>query len=220
MALDLFGDQDLKASLSARIPRGGYPREIPRLARAFPSAPFLYTGALENHPGVIARLARERELWGTAPEALRRVRDPFRVRAALLEAGLPSPRCAPGGRPPPESDRRGAGCRWLWKPHAGAGGRRIGFARRGGAEDDSGYFQEWIEGTSSSAIFVAARGRALYLGATLQLVGEPEFGARPFAYCGSVGPLDPGEAEESIRKLGDVLAARFGLVGLFGVDLV
>jgi len=204
MAIDLFGDLDLAASPAARIAPGLYPVGLPRLARRFPPAPFIYTGAMENHPEVIARLAGERELWGNSPETVRRVRDPLQVRAALLDAGIPSPRCAVGSRPGE------AGCRWLRKPLAGAGGRRIGFApRRGGPWDAAVYFQEWIEGRSFSAIFVAAGGRALHLGTTVQLVGESEFGARPFAYCGSLGPaLLRKKAAERIRRIGDVLAAR------------
>lgn len=216
MAIDLFGDLDLEASPAARVPPGLYPDGLPSLARTFPPAPFIYTGAMENHPEVIARLAGERALWGNSPETVRRVRDPLQVRAALLDAGIPSPRCAVGRRPGE------AGCRWLRKPLAGAGGRGIGFApRRGGPWDAAVYFQEWIEGRSFSAIFVAAGGRALHLGTTVQLVGESEFGARPFAYCGSLGPaLLRKKAAERIRRIGDVLAARFGLVGIFGVDLV
>jgi predicted ATP-grasp superfamily ATP-dependent carboligase len=54
-----------------------------------------------------------------------------------------------------------------------------------------------------------------------QFVGEPWLGAREFQYCGAVGPWPVTEAAlRQIRRIGDVLAACFGLRGLFGVDFV
>src|SRR5262249_42511405 len=63
--------------------------------------------------------------------------------------------------------------------------------------------------------------RALLLGVTRQLIGEAWFGASGFQYCGSVGPLPLGEQSRlAFERLGNALAAGFGLRGLFGVDAV
>jgi predicted ATP-grasp superfamily ATP-dependent carboligase len=52
-------------------------------------------------------------------------------------------------------------------------------------------------------------------------VGVPWLHAGPFGYAGSIGPLPFNLAtHEHWRRLGNVLAARFRLVGLFGVDAV
>jgi predicted ATP-grasp superfamily ATP-dependent carboligase len=81
------------------------------------------------------------------------------------------------------------------------------------------YYQEFIEGTSYAALFVAAAGRAALIGLTRQLVGETALGAKPFHYCGSIGPVPTGRGlTEHTARLGAVLAAEFELVGLFGVD--
>ncbi len=88
-AIDLYADRDLKAI--AAVHRVEDPQEWEVLARAAPPGPWMYTGGLENHPGLIDRLARQRPLWGIGGEALRGVRDPFRVHKVLGQAGLPVP---------------------------------------------------------------------------------------------------------------------------------
>ena len=49
----------------------------------------MYTGALENHPGLLKKLAAQRPLYGNAADVVRRVRDPFAVARVLTEAGFP-----------------------------------------------------------------------------------------------------------------------------------
>ena len=56
-----------------------------------PPGPWLYTGALENRPAFVERLAQLRPLWGNGPEVLRRVRSPFALAARLRQAGLACP---------------------------------------------------------------------------------------------------------------------------------
>jgi predicted ATP-grasp superfamily ATP-dependent carboligase len=215
-AIDLFCDRDLAASPRLRIAAADYPEGLPRIAARLPPAPFIYTGALESHPEVLARLARRRPLWGNPPSVLARARDPFLLRSVLLQAGLPAPEVRPGRRPPPR------GGRWVEKPFQGGGGRGIRFSSsRRPAAARSGFYQEWIPGTPCSAVYVATGGRAELLGLTRQLVGERGLGAGPFAYCGSIGPLPLGpRGEDQLRRLGTALVRAFALAGLFGVDLV
>src|SRR5207248_5873534 len=113
--------------------------------------------------------------------------------------------------------------RWLVKPLRSSGGTAIRVAT---AEDvvsppRGTYLQQYIDGDSLSAVFVAAGGRAMLLGFTKQLLGR-DFGlSRPFLYVGSVGPISlSDEDRERLHSLGDALAQRFGLVGLFNVDFV
>src|SRR5436305_1386644 len=63
--LDLFADLDLQQLAPVRpIPPGGYPHALADLLPQGPPGPWMYTGALENHPRLIERLARDRPLWG------------------------------------------------------------------------------------------------------------------------------------------------------------
>jgi uncharacterized protein len=65
---------------------------------------------------------------------------------------------------------------------------------------------------------LAQRSGATLLGVTWQWVGRP---GAPFAYRGSVGPWPLKRPERArIAHLGRVLASAFGLVGLFGIDLI
>src|SRR5262249_30309839 len=111
--------------------------------------------------------------------------------------------------------------RWLLKPLRGAGGTSIRFYS--GEENEAmwvrSYLQEYVEGESRSALYVALRGRTHLLGLTRQLVGEAWLHASPFHYCGSVGPLSLDVRQHGdLQRLGGVLATRCGLRGLFGVD--
>src|SRR5436305_9759061 len=88
LACDLFADVDLKRICAAERVRD-YPHGLAPAAAGYPTAPWLYTGGLENHPDLVDEIARDRPLLGVPGEVLRAVRDPFRVAAAMKKHGLP-----------------------------------------------------------------------------------------------------------------------------------
>ncbi len=214
---DLFADRDLRRIAPAhRVALADYPEALANVAAAGSFAPWIYTGSLENHPELVARISKVRPLWGNDAATLRAVRDPFVLADTLRRAGLSAPavRGEASGLP-----RDGS---WLLKPLASAGGRGIVPLASGheGAAGSSCYFQERIAGPSLAAVFVASRGRAgtVLAGVTQQWIGRP---GSPFAYAGSLGPwpIAPG-ARARIEAVGQALSAAFGLIGLFGVDLI
>ncbi|WP_162271647.1 ATP-grasp domain-containing protein [Gemmata sp. SH-PL17] len=212
-AVDLFADRDLKRTVAdcAVCPHDRYPDAIPTLAAQFPPGPVLYTGGLENHPHIVAELARTRELWGNPLEVLARVRDPFALASALTAAGLATPKLVPTGESCPPDGR------WLRKPLRSGGGLGIRFAQSGDAPSPHHYFQEFIPGTPMSAIFVDGA----LLGVTEQLIGEPWLHAPAFAYCGNIGPVTVDtQVANTITRLGQMLAAEMGLRGTWGLDFV
>src|SRR5262249_61542346 len=81
----LFADSDLRARVpdAVRCPPGQYPAGLAELFANAPMAAWIYTGGLENHPNLIAKMAAIRPLWGNGREALRLSRDPFAVQATL-----------------------------------------------------------------------------------------------------------------------------------------
>jgi predicted ATP-grasp superfamily ATP-dependent carboligase len=107
----------------------------------------------------------------------------------------------------------------LVKPNASGGGRLIEPLLPESFDfPEPCYYQRFIEGPSFSAVFVAARGRACLLGASRQLHGGC---TGRFAYRGNIGPITMSDRLASrLRRLGDVLASGFGLIGLFGVDYI
>ena len=231
LAADCFRDEDLVAACEClRIDR--YPGDLEHAAGAFPACPWLYTGGLENHPQLVDRIAERRTLLGNSGRVLREVRNPFRLAEALRQAGLPSLEVSAV----PPGAGRGI---WLRKPRKSGGGQRIEFnsdpppkhaeanwqaepsSDVSSAPPGTFYYQQYASGTSCSAIFVAAHGKAVWCGATRQLIGTPWTGARGFEYAGSVGPLDVTAHERTEwEAIGDCLARRFALSGLFGVDAV
>ena len=93
-AADLFRDLDLVAAAQAAVlvtESAAYPAGVVAACAEFPPAAWCYTGGLENHPEVIAAVSRDRRLWGNSPEAVKNVRDPAVLAAAVRAAGLDVP---------------------------------------------------------------------------------------------------------------------------------
>jgi predicted ATP-grasp superfamily ATP-dependent carboligase len=112
---------------------------------------------------------------------------------------------------------------WLVKPLASGGGHRV----RGwtGRLPAGCYLQSFVAGVPCSVVFVAARGRAVPIGYSRQIVGDAAFGARGYRYCGSLLTCDGhGEVLEPLVRRASVLAtvaaAEFDLAGVNGIDFI
>ncbi|MEX0678832.1 MAG: ATP-grasp domain-containing protein [Pirellulales bacterium] len=216
-AADLFADVDL-CRICADTRVGIYPAGLAAVVRGPQGGAWMYTGALENHPSLVDAMARARPLWGNPADVLCRVRSPRLVAETLRKHGLSCPRVTMDSQAVP---RDGS---WLSKPCRSAGGVRIAVWDHNSpaaSRSHGRYFQQFIEGTAYSAVYVAARGHARLLGVTRQLIGQSWTGATGFRYCGSIGPIElPAAATDRFAAIGEVLAGEFKLVGLFGVDAI
>jgi predicted ATP-grasp superfamily ATP-dependent carboligase len=231
-AADLFADDDLRTVAQA-TKIGQYPGELLSWLRALEPKPaaWMYTGALENHPELVDAMAAVAPLLGNRGEVLQQVRSPWRLAEVLMEAGLlfPETRVSPDGLPCDGS--------WLTKTGRGASGsgvRALTKTRRQGDKETRRQettlspsrapylvYQRRVAGTPCSAVFVADGGTATLLGVVRQLVGEDWLGAGEFQYCGAIGPYPlAAETLSRIAGIGNVLAERLDLAGLFGVDLI
>lgn len=205
-----------------RCPPDHYPAAIPDIIASFPDGPVLLTGAMENHPATIARIAEHRTILGSSLDAIKTIRDPIKLENMPLIAGL---RVCKIRITTPLAGRLGrllfGEPSWLIKPIRGAGGRGIR-VWSGESVDDQHYLQERITGPSIAAIYVAdSDSSARLIGITRQLVGDRAFHAKPFHYCGSIGPITPPIAvENTLVELGNQLVKRYDLRGLFGVDTI
>jgi len=227
-AADLFGDADLRAVAATTAAVGGcgespYPQSLVAAANALPAAPWCYTGALENHPDIIAAIAEQRLLLGTSAAAASAVRDHARLADLLQTAGVGFPDTFPT---PAHVPRDGT---FLVKPRASAGGRGIAVWDHDsrGREHDAHVWQRRMVGESWAAAFVVSHtGAARLWGVSRQLVGLDWCHARPFAYCGSLDlPLSlvPPHVRAAVDRVGNTVATAFaplGLAGLIGIDLV
>jgi predicted ATP-grasp superfamily ATP-dependent carboligase len=219
-AIDAFGDRDQHPAVTV-VPLVGHftAAAAARAAAHLECDAVIYLANFENHPRAIAALATGRTLWGNSPDAIRRVRNPVLVSDRLRSRGIPTPHVrlkTDGGA--------GEADRWLLKPLKSGGGHRIQWWQSDAALPQGFYLQEFIEGQSGSVVFVGSGNRAVPLGVSRQLVGEPVFGASGFQYCGSiVAPPDGAEDAALADKAGELarlVAGEFGLVGLNGIDFV
>ena len=226
-----------------------YPHGVERALATAPPGPWMYTGALENHPELIDRIAAIRPLYGISGESLRAMRDPLRLADAARAAGFNAPRCSLSAIGVPSDGT------WLIKPIASAGGQRVepyvGHAMRAvdrgttlpshhevSSNDSTAqesrptsppancYFQERIEGVPASGVYIGHLNGAICLGVTRQLVGMPWCGMGQadrghFRYCGSIAAIDVSALlARRFEKLGSELAHTFPLRGLFGLDVI
>jgi len=211
---DLFADLDLASACpTTRVGPLDYPDGLLAFADGVAPSDWIYTGALENRPDLVAAISRRHRLLGVAAPALRKVRDPLFLAEVARLAGLAPPevRLDPAGLP-----RDGS---WLAKPMASAGGRGIRPWTGGTVPPRRPtYYQRRIDGLSLSALYIGGPAGARLLGATRQHLGRA---GNRFAYRGSLGPwpLDDGPRRR-LARLGEAIAPACGLVGLFGVDLV
>ena len=119
VAFDLFGDLDLRRSGGRVVALpGGSLTALVDLAVEVQARGVVYGASFENHPALVARLGERHALLGNTPQALRAVRDPERLAAALRGAGLAYPRTWATV----SDDRSG---RWLRKPLRSGGGTRV-----------------------------------------------------------------------------------------------
>jgi uncharacterized protein len=221
VVFDLFGDLDLRRSASRVVTpselEGGRLSALVDATAVEPASGVIYGASFENHPALVARLAKRHELLGNSPASLRAVRNPAEVGAALRDAGLAYPRTFVTALPEPSR-------RWLLKPLRGGGGTRVR-EWRGGALPAGTFVQQRIDGLACSAAAVGDGADAVVLGLTEQLVGQRAFGVRGYRWCGNIVPprLPAGEREallDQARTICSCLAGAFALRGLFGVDFV
>jgi len=216
---DLFADRDLDIRCPVvRVPPERYPEVFFELACGEIAGPWMYTGALENRPSLVQKIAKRRLLWGNDQATLGLARSPCFVTTLLKSLDLPCPAVST------QLHETYPPARWLTKPLKSAGGSGIGFARAAtemGPASRRFYFQQYVEGDACSAVFVGDGRTAKLLGVTRQLVGEAWLHASPFRYCGSIGPMAlDSRGRQAFEKLGLALAAGCGLRGLFGIDCI
>jgi predicted ATP-grasp superfamily ATP-dependent carboligase len=250
-AIDAFGDLDQHPSVrSVSLAHHFTARAAALAAQTIECDAVVYLSSFENHSKAITTLAKGRALWGNAPEIVRRVRDPRILAEALRKRGhrVPQVRLKADTTYVNETNTESyvvnetntesyevSGFsrtvdKWLVKPLASGGGQRIWLWDHSMSLPPRSYLQEFIDGIPGSIVFVAAGGRAVPVGVSRQLVGEPAFGAEGFQYCGNVLTAAHGndapefsEDETLVREasaLAQTVVDEFDLVGVNGIDFI
>lgn len=217
-AIDLFADADTEQICDClRCPPDCYPEGLFELARQAPPMPWMYTGGLENYPDLIDDLSRSRTLLGNPSHLIENVRNPYILHAVMVAHGITAPAVLPIGRPQPGNKP------WVSKRYPSSGGQGISWYdyHDHSTVKKGDYIQRFVCGIAMSAVFVCMPWRVYLLATSRQLVGEPWLHARPFAYCGNVGPCElPETTLEVLRNVGQAVTQFGPKFGLFGVDFV
>lgn len=221
---DFFADADLREIADVRTFRDM--KNLQRKVRGMPAQSWVFTGGLENHPSLLADVARRNVLQGTNPANICRLRDPFDWHDTLTQAGLPALPILPGDTPADDA-RLAPPHDWLVKPLAGCGGQGIRVrtpTARTCRNDASAkfYFQRQLHGQSFSATCLADdHGDTVVLGCCLHGNWQAGLGASAFGWCGGVGPVTvPAWWQQKLENLAEVLTAEYRLRGLFGLDVI
>jgi predicted ATP-grasp superfamily ATP-dependent carboligase len=224
--IDAFADRDQHPAVRALSAGRDFNTSptaaaMARVARDLPCDAVVYLSPFENHPRAVAALAAGRVLLGNAPETLRVVRNPFVLAEELKRRGFAVPRHS--NDPNVSND---SNVSWLVKPFHSGGGARIR-EWQGGPIPRGWYLQERIDGTPGSIVFAAAKGACVPIGFSRQLVGDVNFGAGGFRYCGSIlAPLgdrqfaDGAAVFEAAAAIARCVSSTFGLAGLNGLDFI
>jgi predicted ATP-grasp superfamily ATP-dependent carboligase len=194
VAADLFADADLaRACKVTRIT--DYPNGLADWLAATPCDGWLYTGALENHPELIDRMAELRPLLGNKGDVLRTVRDTMLLQEWCEQLGFNFPETKPC-----DSTHPGEG-EWLHKTGQGGNGSGVSRSSEPGSSStrSSGYYQRHIPGKPGSAIYLGdGINTCTLLGVTRQLIGA-DLKYPPPQYSGEAS-IDLSSGEGPCRK--------------------
>jgi uncharacterized protein len=224
-AIDAFADLDQHPSVRAvAVSRPFTARAAAQAARGVACDAVAYLSNFENHPDQVGTLAAGRELWGNPPDVLRRVRDPICLARALHDRGILAPEVRLNQDTIGDRNERNVPGRleWLVKPLASGGGHGVRPWDRGTPVPRDFYLQELIAGTPGSIVFVAAAGRAVPLGMSRQLIGDPAFGASGYQYCGNI-LASSGNDDALVAAacaLARAVSEEFDLIGVNGIDFI
>ena len=221
VALDVFGDADTRracshwlqigAPESLRIDPARLLSALTALAQRGDVIGWIAGSGFDAQPDLLARGAAVLPLIGTPADVVRRVRDPQTFFDALDRQGI--------AHPPVRMTAPMQAAGWLVKDARGCGGWHIRRAISGEPMPAHHYFQREVPGTPMSATFIANGSDACVLG--FNQLSVRRFGARPFVFCGAVGPVVlPPEVAQRIGAAVRGLAAAFSLRGLASLDFM
>lgn len=220
LAADFFEDLDSKASCArtAALPGGlhrgvdadAVPDALRKLAGGDAIAHLVLGSGFERLPDLVDRLAGQFALAGSSGDTIRRVKQPEALAADCAALGIPHPALS---RDPPSDPEN-----WVAKVAGAAGGNHVQNAEAG-APTEGGYFQQRLNGTPVSALFVGNGRRAHIVGFSRQWQ-SPAPGV-PYRYGGAVRLARlPRRDADRIAGWLDGLTARAGLVGLGSADFM
>ncbi|WP_237151901.1 ATP-grasp domain-containing protein [Oryzibacter oryziterrae] len=220
VTIDFFADDDTQAlALEAVRYEGDWgegfraDRLLPLIeavaARRGPLAGVVLGSGFEDRPEVIDIIAKSYPLFSMTGAAVQAVKAPEVLSEACRELGVPFPEVA---REVPD-----AGC-WVVKKVGGTGGVHVTVRSHGPIEHDA-YAQRYVAGCQMAALCLGSGDSAVVIAFSEQWPDPtPEM---PFRFAGVLGPVALAERTAAeVAGAAKGLARRFGLRGLFTLDLM
>ena len=228
VALDLFGDVDTRRVAARWLPIGApgslqiEPASVLAALRQVvhegrhgaPLLGWVAGSGFEGDAALLEQGAGLLPLIGTAPTAVRRLRDPAAFFGFLGAQGMPF---APVTLQPP-ADPTG----WLMKDAHGCGCWQVQRAPWPGEPAPAAsrrYYQREMAGQPMSATFIANGREVQVLGFNAQNVRG--IGTRPFVFCGVIGPVPvPPALARQVTAIARAVTVHFGLRGVCSLDFM
>ncbi len=174
----------------------------------------LVTGAgFEKRTELLDRLADIAPVFSNSKSVIDALKDPVNFYKLLTDACISTPEIS--------SSRPMAIENWLIKRPAATGGAYVQWAANIETDPASdSYYQKYISGTVSSAVFLAKKTHANIVGYNEQLQSD-KFTEMPFLYKGAITkPTIENKHKQRIDKIVNEITMRTGLLGLCGIDYV
>lgn len=221
VALDCFGDADTQRlaaqwhgvgdASALRIDDDKLLGSLSALAQRGDTTGWIAGSGFDGRADLLERGAALLPLIGTAPQDVRRVRDPQEFFGVLQTHGV--------GFPAVSLDPPVTPTGWLLKDAGGCGGWQVRRASQGTTAAPGQYWQRERRGVTMSATFVANGRDAVLLGFNAQAMRST--GERPFVFCGVTGPVPASDAvQREVTAITRLLAAVFRLRGLGSLDFL
>lgn len=186
--------------------------QVKGLVSRYPIAMLVVGAGFEKTPELLETLEEVIPVLSNDKSIINSLKDPVSLYDMLRRVSIKAPEISLK-RP---SDSEG----WLLKEIAGIGGGHVKWLSQINSISGSCYYQKYISGNVSSAVFLARKTHAILVGINEQLQSE-QFNEMPFLYKGVV-KLNSVDAhhKQNVIEIINKITKQTGLKGLCGVDYV
>jgi predicted ATP-grasp superfamily ATP-dependent carboligase len=167
----------------------------------------------EKRTELIDKLADIAPVLSNSKSTIDTLKDPGSLYNLLSKASITTPDIS-STRPTAIKD-------WLIKQSAATGGAHVQWASQVKADPvPDSYYQKYISGTTSSAVFLAMKTHAKIVGYNEQLQSD-QFAEMPFLYKGVISRLSVENKEKQrIEEIVNKITSQTRLLGLCGIDYI
>jgi len=220
--MDCFADEDTKTLSSStyqlRYHCEGFDKtalieQVKELVLCCPKVVLVVGTGFERTPELLDSLAEIIPVISNDKNTIHDLKDPVALYDML--------RCASINAPEVSLTRPIDSGAWLLKEIAGIGGGHVKWLSRINSNIGSDcYYQKYIPGVVSSAVFLAMETHAILVGINEQLQSE-QFNEMPFLYKGVVSLNSVDEQHrKNVIEIINKITKQTGLIGLCGIDFI